>query len=397
MSDNQEKVLVVDDDEINVMTLEAQLEQTYAVITALDGRDALAKVTAHEPDLMLLDLHMPGMDGFEVLTELRKRGETLPVIFVTGEENDDAQTRGFKLGAADYIQKGESPEIVLTRIRNQLEIARYRDQLESMVDERTKAVRETLNAVVVGMALLAECRDPHTGAHINRVRSYCEIICEKMLKLQIYPEVSEVEYALISDLSPVHDIGKVGVDDSILLKPGRLTPEEFKEMEKHTVYGEETLLKTRAFLNSGDVSLMNEISKLKEAAENSRSVEALRKSEEWLNYRNSFLRVATEIAVGHHERWNGTGYPYKLAGEQIPLSARIVSLADIYDALTSVRPYKKSFSHQETMDILLKGDGRTMPEHFDPKILAVIAATADELETEMRRLQADETPAGHSA
>ncbi|MDR0867639.1 MAG: response regulator [Planctomycetota bacterium] len=393
MSDNQEKVLVVDDDEINVMTLEAQLEQTYAVITALDGSDALAKVTTHEPDLMLLDLHMPGMDGFEVLTELRRRGETLPVIFVTGEENDDAQTRGFQLGAADYIQKGESPEIVLTRIGNQLEIARYRDQLENMVDERTKAVRETLNAVVVGMALLAECRDPHTGAHINRVRSYCEIICKKMLKLQIYPEIGEIEYALISDLSPVHDIGKVGVDDSILLKPGRLTPEEFKEMEKHTVYGEETLLKTRAFLNSGDVSLMNEISKLKEAAENSRSVEALRKSEEWLNYRNSFLRVATEIAVGHHERWNGTGYPYKIAGEQIPLSARIVSLADIYDALTSVRPYKKSFSHQETMDILLKGDGRTMPEHFDPKILAAFAATADELETEMHRLQGDETPA----
>ena len=340
------KVMAVDDIQLNLEILEIILNEDYDVILATSGEEALKKMVDEQPDLVLLDLSMPGMDGFEVLTRMHNHHveslTRIPVIFVTGEKDTYSEEKGLALGAVDYIRKPYIQEIIRIKIRNHIELKAYRDKLSDMVlqrtkqlEERTEQLRQSHEAVIMGMSLLSESRDQVTGAHLTRIKELTRLLAEKIT--QIRPDVlSKAQAEKIVAYVPLHDVGKVAIPDEILKKSGGLTPEEFDKMKVHTTGGGGLLRQTSAFLAK--------------------------------EYRDQ-LKVAIDIAENHHERYDGTGYPNRLVGDAIPLAARIASLADVYDALRSARPYKHAFTHEECMDIILNGDGRTMPAHFDPMVL----------------------------
>ena len=336
-------VMAVDDIQINLMILESMLEADYDVVLATSGEEALAKMPEAKPDLVLLDLSMPDMDGFELLERMHKdeRLLNIPVIFVTGEKDVYAEEKGLILGAVDYIKKPYVPEIIRVKIKNHIELKVYRDNLAVAVAERTRQLEKrtqeltaTHSAIIMGMSLLSESRDKVTGVHLARIKILTKLLAEKMAALRPDLLDSDMISAIVT-YSPLHDVGKVSVPDAVLKKSGGLTQEEFEQMKEHTMGGGDLLRQVAEFL-PGDQRL---------------------------------LSVAIDIAESHHERFDGSGYPNGLSGEAIPISARIVSVADVYDALRSPRPYKRGFSHEEAMDIILNGDGRTAPEHFDPEVL----------------------------
>lgn len=342
----QNVVLIVDDSKENINALRSALEDKYSIRVALNGQMALKAMMQTNVDLVLLDVIMPGMDGFEVLEKMKEseRLKNIPVIFVTGELDSYSESKGLMLGAFDYVTKPYNADIVQIKVRNQLENKMYRDRLESLVEQRTEEILASRDALVMGMSLVAESRDKETGDHVMRVQRFTKIIGEKYLEM--FPDlITADEIKKIVWSVPLHDIGKVSVSDTILLKPGRLTDEEFEIMKTHTVHGERLLRETAGFMKASD----NE------------------------------LRTAREIARSHHEKFDGTGYPDRLKGEEIPISARIASLADIFDALNSTRVYKPAFTREEVYSIIVDGDGRTKPEHFDPNLLAVFKAVRDDL------------------
>ena len=344
-------VLIVDDQEINIEILRSMLEETYEVHAAFDGREALDVLDGNEVDLVFLDLVMPVMDGFEVLENIKKdrRFRNLPVIFITSETDAFSEAKGLGLGAVDYIRKPYDSKIVGIKCKNHIENKMYRDNLESVVEERTREISASREAIIMGMSLLAEGRDQETGDHIKRMQSYTRIIAGHIAKNR--PELlSKDDVYNIASMAPLHDVGKINIPDIILLKPGRLTDEEFEIMKAHTTLGAEVLRETETFMQG---------------------------------YQNT-LRYAYEIAAYHHEKYDGKGYPNGLRGEEIPMSADICSLADIYDALTSERSYKKAFTHEKAVEIITVGDGRVMPAHFHPVVLDAFVQTEAEID-EYRR------------
>lgn len=338
-------VLIVDDQKENVDALRGMLENDYKIYVSLNGKGALSIIEKVSPDIVLLDVNMIDMDGFEVHRRMKEMGKIhIPVIYITGENDALMEARGLKHGAVDYILKPYNPDIVTIKVKNQMENKMYRDELERLVDIRTQEVSKSREAIIFGMSILAEGRDHTTGEHIMRMQKYTEIIAKRVFA--DYPDLlSEDDVKEIVLYAPLHDIGKVCIPDTVLKKNTVFTPEDFVIMEQHTTYGADILNKTRAIVDDED----------------------------------SFLKIAVEISGGHHEKFDGSGYPKKLKGEEIPLSARIVSLADIYDALTSPRRYKEAFPHEEVMDIILKGDGRIMPEHFDPRVLQAFVDVSEEI------------------
>ena len=335
-------VLLVDDNTTNLQVLREALDgRGYKLLVAKNGSSALNITRKAAPDLILLDIMMPEMDGYEVIARLKKDPDTaaIPVIFVTAMTDQQDEAKGLALGAVDYITKPINPQLVSARVRNQLELKRHRDHLEEMVARRTRELELTQAVLIEGLATLAECRDPETGGHIKRTQNYVKALAMKLKhheRFRQYLTDETIEMLYLS--APLHDVGKVGVRDDILLKQGKLSDEEFEEMKKHTTVGHQTLLMIERKLGQ-----------------------------------SSFLECARQIAYSHQEKWDGSGYPLGLSGEQIPVAGRLMALADVYDALISKRAYKAPMSHEQAAEIIVKGKGG----HFDPDIVDAFIELGD--------------------
>lgn len=315
---------------------------------AASGATALRVAGAHPPDLVLLDVSMPDMDGYEVCRRLKgnPRLREIPVIFISALHEADDKVAAFRAGGVDYITKPFRFEEVSARVQAHLELVAARlhlqDQkqlLERQVEERTRELYNTQSIAIHSLAVLAEYRDNETGGHIMRTQHYMRALARRLATHPRFAgELDDGAIDLLFKSAPLHDIGKVGVPDRILLKPGALTSQERAEMQRHTIYGRDAIVNAEARLGEG-ASL-------------------------------SFLGLAKEITATHHERWDGSGYPAGLQGEAIPLSGRLMAIVDVYDALISRRVYKPPFPHSRAVEIITTGDGRVMPEHFDPDVLA---------------------------
>lgn len=346
------KVLIVDDAEENIDILVNTLEDTYDLRVATNGERAVEVAGREMPDLILMDVMMPQVDGYEACERLKADPETsgIPLIFLTALSRHEEEARGLSLGAIDFIVKPFNPELIKVRVQNHIALKYHQDLLEQMVKERTSQLLKTQEVTIKSMGTLAEYRDPETGGHINRTQQYVRILLKALGQQPEYCEaLSEDIIDLVARSAPLHDIGKVGVHDDILLKPGKLTSEEFEEMKLHTVYGKNVIEKAQ-----------NELG------------------------RDSFLRFAKDIAYTHHERWDGTGYPRGLAGEAIPLWGRVMAAADVYDALISKRVYKPPLPHAEAKRIIIESRG----SHLDPAIVDAFLSVEDEF-LETARMHAD--------
>lgn len=336
-------ILVVDDTPDNLALMSGLLKDDYVVKVANHGEKALRIAAAeHPPDLILLDIMMPGMDGYEVCRLLKADPRTadIPVIFLTAKSETGDETFGLSLGAVDYITKPISPPIVQARVKTHLSVKKMGDTLrehnvtlEAEVERRTAEVVAIQDVTIHAMASLAETRDSDTGNHIRRTKHYVRLLAEK---LQAHPRFEHFlgdqhNRDVLYKSAPLHDIGKVGVPDRILLKPGRFEPDEFEIMKTHTTLGRDAILQ----------------------------------AERELGLEMPFLQHAKEIAYCHQEKWDGSGYPQGLSGDKIPISARLMAVADVYDALISKRVYKDGMSHEKAVGIMREGSGT----HFDPDVI----------------------------
>ena len=351
-ADEKPLILVVDDTPENLMLMATLLRERYRVRVANTGAKALALAEAEAaPDLILLDVMMPEMDGYEVCRILKANPRTsdIPVIFLTARTDAQDEEAGLKLGAIDYISKPISPAIVMARIETHLRLKASSDFLrdragflEQEVSRRARDVIAIKDVTVKSMASLAETRDIDTGHHIRRTQCFVKILAERLRQENGYAEVLTPEFiALLFRLAPLHDIGKVGIPDHILMKPGALTSEEFSIMKTHTTLG----------------------------------ASVLEFSEKLLSEPIPFFKHAKELTRSHHERWDGRGYPDGLSGEDIPLSARLMAVADVYDALSARRVYKEPFPPEKTLQIMREGKGT----QFDPLITDVFFQAYDEI------------------
>jgi putative two-component system response regulator len=345
-------VLAVDDVPENLGLLGALLQGAgYRVKAASSGSTAL-RYAAREPipDLILLDVMMPDMDGYQVMEALQDDPATrdIPVIFLTALNATEEEERGFQLGAADYITKPIRPSVVLARVRTQIDAKRARDWLKDhnavLGAEVVRRMAENVmiqTASIRALAHLAEIRDNETGNHILRTQAYVHLLASRLRDHPKFSDTLSRDYIdLVSRSAPLHDIGKVGIPDAILLKPGKLTPEEWVIMKTHARLG----------------------------------ADAIEQAERDMDTPLEFLALAKEIARWHHERWDGSGYPDGLQGEDIPVSARLMALADVFDALISKRVYKEAMSFQQARDIILSERGR----HFDPVVVDAFVSAFDD-------------------
>ncbi len=345
MTTTKPTIMIVDDEGFYIDLLKNLLGDEYQIIVAEDGESALKHLSDNgAPDLVLLDVLMPGMDGYEVCKRIKEFSHTIPVIFLTVKGGVDDEVYGFELGAVDYISKPFSLPIVKARVRSHLELSNQKHMLEQAVSERTQEISRARDVAIHCMASLAETRDIETGKHIRRTQAYVRVLAEQLRdhpRFKTYLDEQRIE--LICNAAPLHDIGKVGVPDRVLLKPGKLDSEEWVEMRKHAEYG----------------------------------LIAIENAEKELG-NTPLLDVAKAIAYTHHERWDGTGYPLGLKGDEIPISGRLMALADVYDALISKRVYKDIYTHDEAVEIIRADRGT----YFDPDIADAFL----ELEQEFKRI-----------
>ena len=324
-------VLVVDDVPDNIEVLRWALLPEYQVMAATSGKKALKiALSDPRPDLILLDVMMPDIDGYEVCRRLKKDPRTtqIPIIFLTSKSQSEDERKGFDAGAVDYVLKPIKPSIVQARVRTHLELYDQNRELGFKIKKRTLELQETRLEITQRLGRAAEFRDNETGMHVIRMGHYSRLIAEAL-------NVGEYWADLILHAAPMHDVGKIGIPDKILLKPGKLSPDEWKIMKTHTTIGGEIL--------SGGTSKLMEMSQ--------------------------------SIALTHHEKWNGSGYPRGLKEDQIPLEGRIVAVADVFDALTSNRPYKKTWPAVKTISLIVEESGK----HFDPQVVEAFKKALPEI------------------
>lgn len=321
MSDTKKyTIMVVDDIADNINVLSSLLRPFYKVKAATSGIKALSIANTSPPDLILLDVMMPEMDGYEVCRQLKQNVATqkIPVIFVTAKTEVEDETLGLEVGGVDYISKPIQPAIVLQRIKTQLALYDQSKHLESLVREKTRELQESRLEIIKILGRASEYKDNETGMHVVRMSHYSRLLAQAA-------NMPEDWIDLLFTAAPMHDVGKIGIPDRVLGKPGKLDPDEWALMQKHVSFG---------------VDIIGEQNSL-------------------------LLKMAKTVAATHHEKWDGSGYPNGLKGEDIPIEGRIVALADVFDALTSERPYKKAWSIEQTMGLIAEQKGK----HFDPTLV----------------------------
>lgn len=363
-------VLVVDDTPDNLTLMSGLLKNLYRVKVANNGEKALKIVqAADKPDLILLDIMMPGLSGYDVCKILKDDPTTrdIPIIFLTAMAATEDEKKGLELGAADFITKPVNPPIVLARVATQLHVKAAADflkdqnsYLETEVGKRTRELAAIQDVTILAMASLAETRDNDTGNHIRRTQHYVKLLADH---LQSHPRfasfLTDHTIDMLFKSAPLHDIGKVGIPDRILLKPGRFEPHEFEIMKTHCKLGRD----------------------------------AIQHAEDQLGLEVEFLKYAKEIAYSHQEKWDGSGYPEALAGDAIPISARLMAVADVYDALISRRVYKEGMPHEKAVAIITEGRG----SHFDPDIVDAFLALSTEFQQVAQRYADSDAEIDHKA
>ena len=345
-------IFLVDDDLTNLEMGKLALEEYYTILTFDSGAKLLHILEKITPNLILLDVEMPHLNGYDLISLIKADEVTknIPIIFLTGKSNLEDELKGLSLGAVDYITKPFSPPLLLKRIELHIlveaqkqELINFNTSLQKIVDEKTKTVTELQNAILRTMSELVEYRDNETGNHIERTQKYLSILLKKTVQMGVYTEeTSNLDLELAIQSAQLHDVGKIAIGDNILLKPGKLTPEEFEKIKTHTTFG-------------------------------ARIIDRIKES----TTQHAFLELARILALTHHEKWNGTGYPFGLKGEDIHILGRIMAIADVYDAIVSERPYKKAFSHEEAVEIIKKDSG----SHFDPKLVEVFLLVEGKFKT----------------
>jgi putative two-component system response regulator len=343
-------ILVVDDTPDNLSLMSNLLKDDYKVKVANNGERALELVQSSRPDLILLDVMMPGMSGYEVCQHLKQDRLThdIPVIFLTALAATEDEKKGLELGAADFITKPINPPIVLARVATHLQIKaaadflkNQNDYLEAEVQRRGRELSAIQDVTILAMASLAETRDNDTGNHIRRTQHYMRCLSQHLQKHPRFSRfLTDSTIDMLYKSAPLHDIGKVGIPDRILLKPGRFEPHEFEIMKTHCKLGRD----------------------------------AIQHAEDQLGLEVEFLMYAKEIAYGHQEKWDGSGYPEGLTGDAIPISARLMAVADVYDALISRRVYKEGMPHEKAVSIIREGRG----SHFDPDMVDAFLEVAEQ-------------------
>jgi putative two-component system response regulator len=364
--DNPQKssiVMIVDDNIANLRIAKNSLADFYDVFTVPSAAKMFDLLTRKKPELILLDIDMPEMDGYEAIKVLKSAPDTrdIPVIFLTGMSSPENELKGLSLGAIDYISKPFMPQLLRKRVELHItveiqkrlledqakklevqgtELKRFNENLQKLITEKTGKVLELQSAILKTVADLVESRDNITGGHVERTQHGLKVLIEGLEDLGLYrDQMREWDIGLMLESSQLHDVGKIAIADSILNKPGRLTPEEFEEIKKHAALGVEIIERIESETSDSD-----------------------------------FLKYAKVFAGTHQEKWDGSGYPGGLAGEDIPLPGRLMAIADVYDALVSDRPYKNAFSHEEAVQIILAGKG----SHFDPVLVDVFEQVADQ-------------------
>ncbi len=337
-------VLVIDDDKSNLIMAQRLLSDEYRVAAVNSGEKGFEYLEKNDPSLILLDIQMPQMNGFEVMEKLRahERWCKIPVIFLTADKSSETEEKCFDMGAVDYIGKPFVPQIMRKRVMRTIELEEYRKSLERMVMTQLAQITRMQHDIIVSMANVIESRDGTTGEHVKRTSKYTMLLAEKMIEKGLYAE--ELTVQLLESMrngAPLHDIGKITIPDSVLTKPGKLTVEEYDVIKTHAKAGADMIRDNMSQMVS-----------------------------------ESFLKVACDMAQYHHEKWNGKGYPEGLKGEEIPLTARILAVTDVYDALVSKRQYKEGMTIEEAFAIMEKDRG----ENFEPEILDVFFDLREELE-----------------
>ena len=349
-------IMLVDDSTTNLLAGKGALSESWSVQTIPSAAKMFEALEWSKPELILLDVDMPEMNGFEAIGILKGRSETkeIPVIFLTALNDNASELKGLELGAVDYIAKPFSPPLLRKRVElhlllkdqkrileeQKVELQNYNNNLQCMVEEKTKTILKLKNKLLEAMAEMVEGRDGSTGDHIAKTKRYMRILLLAVIDAGISPEETEGwDIDLLCQSCQLHDVGKIAISDNILKKPGKLTVEEFSLMQEHVDIG------------------VGFIKHLEDDEDDS-----------------AFLHYAKIFAGYHHEKWDGTGYPNKLSGKEIPLLGRLMAIVDVYDALTSVRPYKNALSHEEAVDILRSGRGK----HFDPTLVDIFEQVSEE-------------------